>query len=72
MSDESFGTYWGDKGCQKDLTKCKHEEDDGCEYCCMTCNTDGHRCPSCGTVADHKETTCGAKPEDCYKDWGGR
>ncbi len=70
--NEAMGMSWGDKGCARDLSRCKHEPDDGCEWCCMTCNVDGHRCPNCGTVSDHKETPCGDTVEDCYKDWGGR
>ena len=33
-----------------------------CDHClwryCETCNHDGHRCPGCGTVADHWNTPC--------------
>lgn len=57
---------WGDKGEVYRPDKCKHEPDDGCMWCCRQCNTDTHWCPNCGTVSDHKETTCGPKPEDCY------
>lgn len=49
---------WGDKGCEYRPDKCEHEEDDGCEWCCMRCNYDHHFCPGCGTVTDHKETAC--------------
>lgn len=49
---------WGDKGCEYRPDKCKHEKDDGCEWCCMKCNTDTHWCPICGTVANHKEEPC--------------
>lgn len=63
---------WGDKGCVRNLDHpihLAHHEDDGCEYCCMQCNTDGHRCPNCGTVSDHFDSPCGPELEDCYKDW---
>jgi hypothetical protein len=49
---------WGDKGCAYRPDKCTHEPDDGCEWCCMTCNLDRHWCPGCGTVSDHKESPC--------------
>jgi hypothetical protein len=49
---------WGDKGCIYDTSKCTHDKDGGCEWCCMRCNTDTHFCGGCGTVTDHKGTTC--------------
>lgn len=55
---EAMGMTWGDKGCEYNRDKCQHLLDDGCEWCCMHCNTDTHRCPGCGTVADHKNTPC--------------
>lgn len=65
--EESMGMSWGDKGCVRDLSKCNHGDDDGCEWCCMDCNTGRHPCPNCGTVSNHKEEPCGENPEDCYK-----
>lgn len=49
---------WGDKGCEYRPDKCNHESDDGCEWCCMTCNLDRHFCPGCGTVSNHKSNPC--------------
>lgn len=37
---------------------CSHAPDDGCEWCCATCNFDRHYCPGCGTVSDHRNTPC--------------
>ncbi len=56
--DESCGQTWGDKGCVRDLSKCTHPPGDGCEWCCMTCNTDRHFCRGCGTVVSHLEAVC--------------
>ena len=33
--------------------------DPTCGLYCQHCNYDWHRCPDCGTVADHAETQCG-------------
>lgn len=52
------GQSWGDRGCESRPDRCDHPPDDGCEWCCMQCNTDTHFCPVCGTVADHKGTPC--------------
>ena len=49
---------WGDKGEEYRPDKCEHASDDGCMWCCETCNYDRHYCPGCGTVADHKNTAC--------------
>jgi hypothetical protein len=56
--DSAMGMSWGDKGCVRNLSKCDHADDDGCEWCCMKCNTDSHWCPECGTVSDHKNSPC--------------
>lgn len=55
----AMGMSWGDKGCEYRPDRCEHEPDDGCEWCCMRCNTDTHWCPGCGTVSDHRNTPCG-------------
>jgi hypothetical protein len=49
---------WGDKGCEYRPDKCKHESGQGCEWCCIQCNTDTHWCPGCGTVTDHNGLLC--------------
>lgn len=49
---------WGDKGCEYRPDRCEHGPDDGCEWCCMTCNLDRHFCGGCGTVVGHTDTTC--------------
>lgn len=48
----------GERGDLYQPHKCKHAPDDGCEWCCQTCNYDRHRCPGCGTVTDHKNSVC--------------
>lgn len=58
MTDSAMGMTWGDKGCERRPDKCDHAPNDGCEWCCMHCNTDMHRCGGCGTPTDHKETIC--------------
>lgn len=50
---------WGDKGEEYRPDKCKHAENDGCEWCCEWCNKDWHWCPNCGTVSDHFNSPCG-------------
>lgn len=57
---------WGDKGEVRDLTRCQHDPDDGCEWCCRQCNYDRHWCPGCGTVSNHKNEPC----PQCIKDYG--
>lgn len=49
---------WGDKGCEFRPDRCRHDADEGCEWCCMRCNTDQHRCPACGGVTGHKDEPC--------------
>lgn len=49
---------WGDKGAQYRPDLCEHGPDGGCEWCCMDCNLDHHRCPGCGTVSDHQGSPC--------------
>lgn len=45
----------------KEPDKCNHAKDDGCEWCCMRCDTDNHQCPGCGTPTKHKKPVC----DDC-------
>lgn len=49
---------WGDKGCEYRPDRCNHGPYNGCEWCCMECNTDTHWCPGCGTVSNHFEELC--------------
>lgn len=61
MSDKpasAMGMTWWDKGCDYRPDRCAHAEGDGCEWCCMRCNTDTHFCPGCGTVTDHRQIAC--------------
>lgn len=48
----------GAKGYEHRPERCEHAKDDGCEWCCMKCNTDTHWCPECGAVSNHKEEPC--------------
>lgn len=49
---------WGDKAEVCAPQNCQHEPSGGCMWCCQQCNYDTHRCPGCGTGADHKNTPC--------------
>jgi hypothetical protein len=52
---------WGDKGEEYRPDCCTHPAGEGCMWCCERCNRDEHRCPGCGTVADHDDRPC----QDC-------
>lgn len=54
---------WGDKGEFFRGEICQHEPNDGCMWCCETCNYDRHICPGCGTIIDHNDKCC----EECEK-----
>ena len=36
---------------------CKHEQHQGCKYCCIHCDMDNHACGGCGVYLNH--TACG-------------
>lgn len=58
---------WGGKGEVHNPSKCQHEPDDGCEWCCSVCNYDRHLCPGCGTVSNHKCEPCDEKCAELAK-----
>jgi hypothetical protein len=43
--------------------RCQHDPDDGCQWCCQTCNYDRHFCGGCGTVTGHDGGAC----PDCVR-----
>lgn len=51
----------GSKGNLYRPDKCAHDKDDGCMWCCATCNADQHICRGCGTPIDHQDAGC----DDC-------
>jgi hypothetical protein len=53
----------GTKGSLYRPDRCQHAPDDGCEWCCQTCNHDRHLCPGCGTNIGHNDGVC----PDCVK-----
>ena len=41
--------------------RCEHDAEDGCYYCCHSCDIDGHYCPGCGKHTSHRIRVC----KDC-------
>ena len=38
--------------------RCDHPPEDGCYYCCHSCDIDGHYCPGCGKHTSHRIRVC--------------